>query len=335
MEIINATPHPIVLFGADCPDTLASTDAPAPLVTYAPSGTLARAAQTRADVGVLNGVPVGASSFGEVEGLPAPAPGVWYIVSGLVLAAGADRPDLLAPARPVRDEAGRVVGCRAWDTTPAGAAALSAPTPPSGGDEVPAEKWEELAQDARAVTNLYGGGPKMAAAEFEKRWPGISASTIVWTRKGMYGGFEKSLAQAAREAFDEIEALKPAPGLSVKSQSGKWGLLIDSPLPGITAGDIKRATSYGLDNILVGKRAVLAGKKGVQTVVKLVDDPASRVWVRWSQRGGKADVPAGVTEVLSMGLQSVGHIAIYNLPVADVEVVIYGYQGRTSTVKTI
>lgn len=142
MEIINATPHPISIYDADTPDTLPTADAPAPLRTIAPSGTLARAAQTRAAVGELDDVLVGTSVFGAVEGLPAPVAGVWYIVSGLVLSAVADRPDLLAPARPVRDEAGRVIGCREWDTTPAGAAALTAADAPPTAD-APIAAWQD------------------------------------------------------------------------------------------------------------------------------------------------------------------------------------------------
>ena len=70
-------------------------------------------------MGDLDGVSVEVVVFGQVEGLPAPQPGVYYIVSGLVLSAASDRPDLLAPGQPVRDEAGRVIGCKAWTTTPA------------------------------------------------------------------------------------------------------------------------------------------------------------------------------------------------------------------------
>jgi hypothetical protein len=337
MDIINATPHAINIYVADT-DTLPDP-APAPDRTIAPSGTLARAAQTRADVGEIDGVPVGTSVFGAVEGLPAPVAGTWFVVSGLVLAAAPDRPDLLAPARPVRDGAGRVVGCRAFDTTPAGARALATPpapasepatdTPPTvaATAEVPTEKWVSLCREAVE--------PCISDAAFAAKW-GVGRGAPVWAGKPRYGApFSKTLDAAARDAHEALLGALDVQRLSVLSQSGKWGVIIDSPLPGVTSQDVARATSYGLDKVLPGVKAVKCGRKGVQDVIKLVPDPASRVWLRWSQRGGAADVPATVEEVLSMNLQSNGQISIYNLPVDKVEVVAYGYQKRTSSVKSI
>ena len=51
--------------------------------------------------------------YGKVEGLPEPQDGVFYIVSSLVAqACKGKRSDLLVPADPVRDESGRIIGCR-------------------------------------------------------------------------------------------------------------------------------------------------------------------------------------------------------------------------------
>jgi len=46
-----------------------------------------------------------------VENLPDPPEGVYYIVS-LAVAQAARRPDLLVPDDMVRDEQGRILGCR-------------------------------------------------------------------------------------------------------------------------------------------------------------------------------------------------------------------------------
>lgn len=118
---INLTPHAINLHTAD-----------GSVQTFAPSGAIARAAETRASVGTLDGVAVELVSFGAVENLPAPQAGTFYIVSGLVLAAAQDRPDLLAPGQPVRDDAGRVIGCKGWTCTPAFAQPQPPPPAPKG-----------------------------------------------------------------------------------------------------------------------------------------------------------------------------------------------------------
>ena len=51
-------------------------------------------------------------SFNEVEGLPEPQEDTYYIVSALVAGAAKNRDDLLIPNDTVRDEQGRIVGCR-------------------------------------------------------------------------------------------------------------------------------------------------------------------------------------------------------------------------------
>ena len=103
----------------------------------APSGAVARCAETRADAGDVAGVPVTVASFGAVEGLPEPRPGTYYIVSALVLAQVPDRADVFAPGPALRDADGRVVGCVGLSGTPAFAA--QRPTPP---DDWPGGDWE-------------------------------------------------------------------------------------------------------------------------------------------------------------------------------------------------
>jgi hypothetical protein len=107
--LINLTPHPITL----------CDDAGAILETVPPSGTLARVAQTPGQSYRLADCPVpiqGRDTMGQVEGIPKPAPGVLYIVSGMV-AAECTRHDVVAPGtgpadNPVRDPQGRIVGVR-------------------------------------------------------------------------------------------------------------------------------------------------------------------------------------------------------------------------------
>lgn len=76
------------------------------------SGNLARVSVHTETVGEINGIPITISVFGEVEGLPASEDGVVYIVSSLVAQRCGDRQDVFIPNESVRDENGRIVGCR-------------------------------------------------------------------------------------------------------------------------------------------------------------------------------------------------------------------------------
>lgn len=100
--IINLTPHAVNLIAADGS------------VCEFPSQGLARVTVTRTQVGEVNGTPICRSTFGEVEGLPEPVFGTFYIVSMIVAQAAHDRSDLIVPDNLVRDEAGRIIGCRNW-----------------------------------------------------------------------------------------------------------------------------------------------------------------------------------------------------------------------------
>lgn len=58
-------------------------------------------------------VPVVRQSFGDVHGLPDPEAGTIYIVSMPVAqAVGRSRDDVFVPGEQIRDETGRIVGCR-------------------------------------------------------------------------------------------------------------------------------------------------------------------------------------------------------------------------------
>lgn len=109
MPIVNLTPHAITLIGPTGEETI-----------IAPSGVVARVSVRPGVTETFVDVPVpvlGTPTFGEIEGLPAPAPWTYYLVSGLV-AGRTSREDVLAPAtgpsdNPRRDEAGRITGVRA------------------------------------------------------------------------------------------------------------------------------------------------------------------------------------------------------------------------------
>ena len=112
MQLINLTPHIINLVAEDGTQLLSLE-----------SQGVARVASTTEVVGYLQvggvAVPQTHTTFGEVEGLPDPAPGVGYIVSNMIISAlaqqGIRRTDLFTPGMQVRDDQGRVIGCRSLD----------------------------------------------------------------------------------------------------------------------------------------------------------------------------------------------------------------------------
>ena len=110
-RLVNLTPHPInvYLYGTD------------PLV-IPPSGAVARVTQDYAPVGDLDlgggvVVPLVATLYGAIQGLPDPQDDTFYIVSALVAQAAwaQGRKDVLAPdtgAGAVRDSDGKIIGVR-------------------------------------------------------------------------------------------------------------------------------------------------------------------------------------------------------------------------------
>ena len=107
MKLVNLTPHALVVRLNDGTER-----------RIEPSGTIARVATTAREVGTVNGIPVVETTYGDIEGLPAPEDGTVYIVSSLVLAAAraSGRADVLAPdtspESAIRDDAGRIVAVR-------------------------------------------------------------------------------------------------------------------------------------------------------------------------------------------------------------------------------
>jgi hypothetical protein len=100
MKIVNLTPHAI--------NILTENHAMAIIA----SGEIARCKTERKVIGDIDGIPVTSTVFGEVEGLPEPQEGTIYIVSSLVAQACRDRNDVFIPDDTVRDDEGKIIGCR-------------------------------------------------------------------------------------------------------------------------------------------------------------------------------------------------------------------------------
>jgi hypothetical protein len=115
VRFVNLTPHPITIYITESEK-----------LTIPPSGVVARVSAREEKVGSIGDIPIVKTTFGQVEGLPAPQPGVIYIASLLVLqalrAAGIQRDDILAPNTSpsplgaIRDNSGNIVGTRSLVT---------------------------------------------------------------------------------------------------------------------------------------------------------------------------------------------------------------------------
>ena len=105
ITIINCTPHVITLVNEDG----------SILRQFSPSGILPRVSVNKEPMGLLDDgiipVPLYAQAYGTVVDLPEQKENTFLIVSGLV-ASAAKRGDLLVPGDQVRDEEGRVIGCK-------------------------------------------------------------------------------------------------------------------------------------------------------------------------------------------------------------------------------
>ena len=103
MKIINLTPHIVNM-----------VDVKGEEIAKFPSEGEARCTQTTNKVGEINSIPLTETSFGSVTGLPNEQEGIKYIVSRLVMQACQERKDLLVPNEIVRDEEGKIVGCKSF-----------------------------------------------------------------------------------------------------------------------------------------------------------------------------------------------------------------------------
>ena len=104
VKVVNMTPHDIVFVNGD------------QQVVIKASGMLARVSTETIRTGEVNvngmAIPLTETRFGEVEGLPAPEDGTVFVVSSLVAQRCKNRNDVFIPNESVRDDKGRIIGCR-------------------------------------------------------------------------------------------------------------------------------------------------------------------------------------------------------------------------------
>ena len=106
MRVVNLTPHEVKI-----------VDGGNNVVAVFPSDGVDRVSQHDVLVDEINSIPVVKTEFGEVLGLPEPAEDTVFIVSRITVevarARGLNTDDLLITSGAVRDDQGRIVGCRA------------------------------------------------------------------------------------------------------------------------------------------------------------------------------------------------------------------------------
>lgn len=99
IEVINCTPHDITIMNSK-------------KIVIEASGIVARVSTTMSPSGMIGDIPLSENKFGEVENLPEPKKGTRYLVSRMVMEACPKRHDLLVPGECVRDEEGKIIGCK-------------------------------------------------------------------------------------------------------------------------------------------------------------------------------------------------------------------------------
>jgi hypothetical protein len=110
MDIKNLTPHDINVLCADGSQlVLPKSETPARCCEIVES----------IDDLTLDGIPIVKKTFGDVVNLPTAnlpesVPDTLYVVSAIVKAACPDRNDLLLVNDTVRDEQGRIIGCKSF-----------------------------------------------------------------------------------------------------------------------------------------------------------------------------------------------------------------------------
>lgn len=101
MKILNCTPHDI---------TIVKDNGVTEIIPV--SGIIPRLEQEDIVVGEVEGIPITKVAYGENKDLPEKEEDTFLIVSALVANANKDRDDLLIPGGLVRDEQGKIVGCK-------------------------------------------------------------------------------------------------------------------------------------------------------------------------------------------------------------------------------
>lgn len=105
-NIINLTPHEISIVNEE-----------GNVIKVFESAGVARAAQNDVQIGMLEGIPIIETTFGEPVDLPEYSQGTYYIVSALTAKAaslsGRSTRDLLLTGKTVRNGDGQIIGCQA------------------------------------------------------------------------------------------------------------------------------------------------------------------------------------------------------------------------------
>ena len=100
VTLLNATPHDLNIVQSD-----------GSVLTLKASGICPRRESNEIVDQAIGLSEVTRQTLGQIEGLPGTAPGLYYIVSRLV-ASASDRDDLLVPGSLIRDDQGKVIGCK-------------------------------------------------------------------------------------------------------------------------------------------------------------------------------------------------------------------------------
>ena len=102
--IINKTPHALNLIVDGQNITIEPTLPPARVCEHCKQIAILSVGGTD--------IPVTQKTYGEIENLPDPEPDTYYVVSALVAGRIPEREDVLVTSCPVRDDGGRIIGCR-------------------------------------------------------------------------------------------------------------------------------------------------------------------------------------------------------------------------------
>ena len=105
-NIINLTPHEISIVNEE-----------GNVIKVFESAGVARAAQKDVEIGMLEGIPIIETTFGEPVDLPEYSQGTYYIVSAITAKAasssGRNTQDLFLTGKTVRNSDGQIIGCQA------------------------------------------------------------------------------------------------------------------------------------------------------------------------------------------------------------------------------
>lgn len=122
MKYRNLTPHAMSFYRESDVTPLGNTGSfvlkqpgTAPALTLPGETPCVRCTCSEQPAGEIDGIPVVRLEYGELENLPGPEEGVVLICSQKAAARAREtgRTDVFCPARMVRDETGRIIGCTA------------------------------------------------------------------------------------------------------------------------------------------------------------------------------------------------------------------------------